>query len=194
MADWESVDDATSYARGLLEGERVRLRSLCSDDLTHLETWWAEPTLAVLQQHDIRPRPAGTELDTFRRWSANDQPGQAGFCVVRRDEGTLLGHITIFGADAKNRAGTLAVVLGPEHMGHGYGTEAVRLMVAYGFREMGLHRIGLQTYAFNRRALAAYAKAGFVEEGRRREVVFHDGTFHDEVHMGLLEREWRGQR
>ncbi|UPK76127.1 GNAT family N-acetyltransferase [Nocardioidaceae bacterium SCSIO 66511] len=194
MTGWTSVDDATSYARRLLEGERVRLRPLREEDLRHLETWWAEPAISVLQQHDVRPRPEGSELDTFRRWSANDVPGQAGFCVVRRDEGTLLGHVTIFGADPKNRAGTFAIVLGPEHLGQGYGTEAVRLMVRYGFSEMGLHRIGLQTYAFNDRALATYAKAGFVEEGRRREAIFHDGEFHDEVQLGLLESEWRTQR
>nr|WP_271632646.1 GNAT family protein [Solicola gregarius] len=141
-----------------------------------------------------RPRPAESMDDTFRRWSSNDDYSSTGFSVVRRDEGTLLGHVTIFGADAKNRAGTLAIVLGPEHVGHGYGTEAVRLMVRYGFAEMGLHRIGLQTYAFNARALAAYAKAGFREEGRRREVVFHDGAFHDEVQLGLLESDWRSDR
>lgn len=194
MADWRSVDDAAVYARGILEGDRVRLRALREEDLLHLETWWAEPTLAVLQQDVIRPRPLGTDVEQFRRWSANDNPGAAGFCVTRSDDDTLLGHVTLFGADAKNRAATLAIVLGPEHLGQGYGTDAVRLMVRYGFREMGLHRIGLQALAFNNRALAVYEKVGFREEGRRREVVFHDGAFHDEVQMGLLEDEWRAQR
>lgn len=194
MPAWDSIDDATSYARDLLTGDRVRLRALHEDDLSHLETWWAEPGLAILQQDVIRPRPAESMNETFRRWSSNDDYSSTGFSVVRRDEGTLLGHVTIFGADVKNRAGTFAIVLGPEHMGQGYGTEAVRLMVRYGFCEMGLHRIGLLALAFNRRALAAYTKVGFREEGRRREVVFHDGTFYDEVQMGLLEHEWRTQR
>lgn len=194
MTDWHSVDDATTYAQWLLTGDRVRLRPLHDDDIAHLEAWWGDPALAVLQQDVVRPRPSGAEAEQFRRWSANDTPGAAGFCVARRDDDTLLGHVTLFGADAKNRAATLAIVLGPEHLGQGHGTEAVRLMVRYGFREMGLHRIGLQTYAFNNRALAAYEKVGFHEEGRRREVVFHDGAFHDEVQMGLLESEWRTQR
>ena len=194
MATWDSIDDAASYARGLLTGERVRLRALHEDDLSQLEAWWAEPELAILQQDVIRPRPAGSMHETFQRWSSNDDYSSAGFSVVQRDEGTLLGHATIFGADAKNRAGTFAIVLGPDHMGKGFGSEAVRLMVRYGFCEMGLHRIGLQTYEFNKRALAAFERAGFREEGRRRAVVFHDGAFHDEVHMGLLEHEWRTAR
>lgn len=194
MTDWTSVDDATAYAHDLLAGDRVRLRPLSEADLPDLETWWAEPTLAVLQQDVVRPRPSGSVVDQFRLWSANDSYGSAGFCVTRRDDGALLGHVTLFGADVKNRAATLAIVLGPDHTGQGFGTEAVRVMVRYGFSEMGLHRIGLQTYGFNDRAIAVYGKVGFREEGRRREAVFHDGAFYDEVQMGLLEREWRASR
>lgn len=35
-----------------------------------------------------------------------------------------------------------------------------------------------------------YERAGFREEGRRREVVFLDGAWHDEIVMGLLRSEW----
>jgi RimJ/RimL family protein N-acetyltransferase len=41
------------------------------------------------------------------------------------------------------------------------------------------------------RAIAAYRKAGFTEEGRAREAVFHDGHWYDEVSMAILAREWR---
>lgn len=63
-------------------------------------------------------------------------------------------------------------------------------MVRYGFEEMGLNRIGLGVWAYNDRAIATYRKIGFVDEGRRRQVVFHAGRFHDEVLMSLLRSEW----
>lgn len=59
---------------------------------------------------------------------------------------------------------------------------------------MGLNRIGLEVRAFNTRAIASYAKAGFVEEGRRREIVFHAGQFHDEVLMSILASDWYANR
>jgi len=71
-------------------------------------------------------------------------------------------------------------------MGRGFGTDATRLAVRYGFREMGLHRIELHVLAYNERALAAYQRVGFVVEGRRRDAVFHDGRWHDEVLMAVL--------
>ena len=67
MTAWDSVDDATSYARTLLTGDRVRLRALHEDDLSRHETWWAEPELAILQQDMIRPRPAASMHETFQR-------------------------------------------------------------------------------------------------------------------------------
>lgn len=76
--------------------------------------------------------------------------------------------------------------IGSEHVGQGYGSDTVRLMTAYGFREMGLNRIELRVNASNDRARAVYTKAGYQVEGIRREVLFHDGWFHDEVVMAIL--------
>jgi RimJ/RimL family protein N-acetyltransferase len=65
-------------------------------------------------------------------------------------------------------------------------------MLGYGFRELGLNRIELRTWAFNSRAIAAYTKAGFTVEGRRCEVLFHDGVFYDERIMSILAAEYFG--
>ena len=130
----------------------------------------------------------------FRNWSENIGPGSVGYCVERRSDGVLAGHVALFGANGKDRAATLGIVMGPEFQSQGLGSQACQLMVDYGFAELGLNRIGLQVYAFNDRAIAAYHKAGFVEEGRIRQYVFHDGAFHDEVLMGILASEWRAAR
>lgn len=84
--------------------------------------------------------------------------------------------------------------LGPPHQNRGLGTEATRLVLRFGFDELGLHRIQLTVNGFNERGLATYRKVGFVEEGRSREAIFRSGTWHDQVHMGILAREWRAAR
>jgi len=50
--------------------------------------------------------------------------------------------------------------------------------------------VQLEVWAFNERALRCYRAAGFTEEGRRRQVTFHDGRWHDEVLMSVLQPEW----
>ena len=50
----------------------------------------------------------------------------------------------------------------------------------------------LRVWAFNTRAIRAYEKSGFVLKGRRREAVFHDGKFHDELVMSVLAADYFG--
>jgi RimJ/RimL family protein N-acetyltransferase len=94
----------------------------------------------------------------------------------------------------KDRCATLGIALGREHISRGYGSDAMRTIVDYGFRELGLHRIQLIVAPFNPAGIRAYEKAGFVEEGRHRESVLHDGRWYDEVLMSVLDREWEARR
>jgi RimJ/RimL family protein N-acetyltransferase len=187
---WIGAADARHYGSGLLEGERVRFRPLEDGDLDDLVRWWRDPSWAVLQQLIAKPRPAASVREMFREWSASERAGDVGFSVVDRESGALVGHVTLFGAALPVRAATLAVMIGSEHVGNGFGTDAVRLLTDYGFREMGLNRIELRVHAFNDRARAVYGRVGYVEEGVRRDATFHDGLFHDEVVMSVLAREW----
>jgi RimJ/RimL family protein N-acetyltransferase len=54
---------------------------------------------------------------------------------------------------------------------------------------MNLQRVGLSVYDINPRAVRAYEKVGFKEEGRRRRAHFVDGRFVDTIVMGLLADE-----
>jgi RimJ/RimL family protein N-acetyltransferase len=52
---------------------------------------------------------------------------------------------------------------------HGYGTEAIRVILCYGFEELVLHRIDLIVLEYNLRAIRSYKKCGFVLEAVVRE-------------------------
>jgi RimJ/RimL family protein N-acetyltransferase len=141
----------------------------------------------------VLPPSEATARAEIGEWHAN-KTTDTGFSIeTLADEPKLVGSIGLFGAGVKDRCGTLGIFLGREFVGRGYGTDAVRVIVSYGFREIGLHRIQLNVYAFNIRAVSAYRSAGFVEEGRRRKAVLHDGEWYDEVLMSILDDEWLAQ-
>lgn len=188
MTDWQGLDDAIDYADRLLCGDTVRLRETREDDYEQLARWWNDPALKVLQTQWIRPTPTTGTVELMRGWSANTG-NNAGFAVEVLDGAALVGHATLHGVD-KNRCAELAIVLGRPYWGAGHGTDALRVLVRYGFVEMGLHRIQLETFAFNTRAIAAYRRLGFTEEGRRREAVHHAGQWHDTVQMAILAADW----
>jgi RimJ/RimL family protein N-acetyltransferase len=84
----------------------------------------------------------------------------------------------------------LVGILDPDCLGKGIGSEAMRLVAGYAFDTLKLHRIFVRVIAFNDRAIAAYQKIGFQLEGRLREAAFIDGTYYDDLMMGLLEHEF----
>ena len=65
----------------------------------------------------------------------------------------------------------------------------MRLMVDYGFKALNLHRIGLDVFSYNERAVHVYEKMGFKREGLQRDSLFYDGEFHDTILMAILEDE-----
>jgi RimJ/RimL family protein N-acetyltransferase len=63
-------------------------------------------------------------------------------------------------------------------------------LLDYGFRHLNLAKISLRVLADDERAVGAYRKAGFVEEGRLRAHAWYDGARHDELVMSVLRTEW----
>lgn len=191
MADLSDTNSAFAYGDSLLNGERVRLRGVRDEDLSLLARWEMDPGRMVTSMHQVRPPSETTARQRVAAWCANDKDDSVGFAIETLDDTpALVGSVGLSGIRPKDRAAALAISLGREFLGRGYGTDAVRVMVAYAFREMALHRIQLEVWDFNPAAVRAYQKAGFVEEGRRRSAFWHDGHWYDEVLMGILEPEW----
>ena len=145
----------------------------------------------------VAPQSEAAARERVARRCANEGDS-VGFAIIKLDGAAeLIGSLSLFGIQPRDRSATLGIALGREFIGRGYGSDAMRVIVAYGFRELGLHRIQLGVAPFNQGGIRAYEKAGFREEGRLRQSVLHDGRWYDEILMSVLEHEWaelRGQR
>jgi RimJ/RimL family protein N-acetyltransferase len=189
MTELTDVCGAFGYGDSILAGERVRLRGVRDDDLPALAKWDMDPGRLATLSHRVAPRSEAAAKERIAKWSANNN-GDLGFAIeTLQDPPVLVGHIGLWGARPKDRCATLAIALGREYIGRGYGSDAMRVMVDYAFRELGLHRLQLGVAPFNPAGIRAYQKAGFTEEGRRRESVLHDGRWYDEVLMSILDHE-----
>jgi RimJ/RimL family protein N-acetyltransferase len=197
MTEFTDASSAFDYGDSLLVGERVRLRGVREDDLPTLAQWEMDAGRSVTLMNRVAPMSEAAAKERIAKLSANDNDN-LGFAIDKLDGAVeLVGNVSIFSIRAKDRFATLGIALGREHLGQGYGTDAMRVIVSYGFRELGLHRIALGVAPFNPGGIRAYEKAGFTEEGRLRESVLHDGRWYDEILMSVLDHEWaarRGQR
>jgi RimJ/RimL family protein N-acetyltransferase len=194
MTELTDVSGAFGYGDSILAGELVRLRGVRDDDLPVLAEWEMDPGRMATLSNWVAPPSEAAAKERIARWSGNEKD-DLGFAIeTLEDPPVLIGNMGLWGARPKEQRATLRIALGHEHIGRGYGTDAMRVIVGYGFREMGLHRIQLSVAPFNPAGIRAYEKAGFVEEGRHRESVLHDGHWYDEVLMSILDHEWAARR
>ena len=118
-----------------------------------------------------------------------DREGTQGWVIEHRER--LVGLARLFAVDPHERHARYAVtLLAREWLGRGLGTEATRLVLTYAFAVLGLHHVTARVLDFNARAFACLRDCGFVEEGREREAVPFEGSWHDLVVMGVLDREF----
>lgn len=194
MSELIDVDSAFRYGDSILVGDLVRLRAIRDDDLPTLAKWEMDAGRMATLSSRVAPPSEAAAKERIAKLCANEK-SDLGFAIETLDDPpVLVGNISLWGAHPKDRCATIGVALGREHIGRGYGTDAMRVFVDYGFREMGLHRIQLGVVPFNPAGIRAYEKVGFVVEGRHRQAVWHDGRWYDEVLMSILHHEWAAGR
>ena len=166
-----------------IEGEHVRLRPLVSGDVDDM---WAdladEDALRLTGTHDSFTRE---QIDA---WCASraDQSDRLDLAVVERSSGAWAGEVVLCDWDADNASCSFRIALRASAQNRGLGSEATRLIVDYAFAELGVHRIELEVFAFNPRAIAVYERAGFVHEGVRRDALQWDGEWVDALVMAMV--------
>ena len=105
----------------------------------------------------------------------------------------MIGTVGLVRYSPINRTATLGIFIGDkEYRNEGYGTEAIRLILDYGFNYLNLNNIKLDLMSFNERALKCYTKCGFKEYGRRRKCKFINGKYYDSIEMDILAEEFQG--
>ncbi len=170
----------------------VRLRPLAESDVDHILGWVNDPeivgNIAAFAGHAFTREQ---ELAYIRRTLAST--GDVVWSIEDAAEGRYLGQTGLHQLHERSRVARLACIIADRgDMGRGYGSAAIRAVLAHGFGPLGLHKVWLMVFATNQRGRRTYGRLGFVEEGVLREEYFHQGGWHDMVRMSLLAREWRG--
>lgn len=147
----------------IIRGERVFLRPIQPGDFPKIVAWSNDPEVARLLEGDY-PRTL-EECPTWLRLSQGNRHNQR--FAICTGEGILIGdteldHIAWRSGDAE-----LRIRIGEKSFwDQGYGTDSVSALLGHAFDSLGLSRVYLRVYHFNRRAIRCYEKCGFRKEGR----------------------------
>lgn len=110
---------------------------------------------------------------------------------VFKNDGTVMGDVALQDIDRVNRKCSVGLGMSKiEYRGKGYGSQAVMLMLNYGFRYLGMERITANTLDVNIKAQRLLDKCGFVLEGRERKSVYFNSEMHDRLNYAILKEEF----
>ncbi len=173
------------------EGELVRLAPISRENLPAFTRWFRDYEVQrFLAPGVLVPITDEAEEEWYEQAS---RPGESyHFSIRTLADDELIGNCGLIGIDHKNGGASLGLYIGEkEQWDKGFGTDATRLILRFAFNELNLHRVQLQVYEYNPRAVRVYEKVGFVHEGVRRQALFREGQYHDVRLMAILRDEWR---
>lgn len=167
-----------------LTGEKIRLRLMCSEDTETIVRWRNNPRV---RQNFIYQRPFTKEGHENWIKTMVDTGKVVQFIIEDLADKRPVGSVYFRDIDREYEKAEYGIFIGEDDaVGKGFGSEAARLAVAYGFEELRLHKIFLRVFADNAAAVRSYEKAGFVQEGYFKDEVRIKGQFRDLVFMAIL--------
>lgn len=168
------------------DGERVRLRDVRLEDADLIDQWNA--ALEPGSFNDFGPR-APTDRDALARGPLRNE--RNGLLLIERIEdgqsvGTIAYRRTAYGPPPDSDAWQLGIDLPAQTRGHGYGTEAQRLLADWLFATTSANRVEAATDIANVAEQRSLEKAGYVREGILRGSQFRAGAYHDLVYYSRI--------
>jgi putative acetyltransferase len=153
----------------------------------------ADFLFALVTDEETRPflgRPAESRAEVLEEIERFEREPETGGWFVIEVDGERAGSVGFTVASERHRiahAGRFA--LAPAFRGRGVGVEAARQFQRLLLLELGFHRIELQIYGFNERAIANAERSGYVREGVRRKAYMRHGEWQDAVLYALLRED-----
>ena len=180
----------------MLKGKRILLRAIMRSDLKKILEWFNDAEVIQYLSMYLPMTEKGEE-----KWlediSTTRKNSDVVFMmeVVEGKKVTPIGTCGLHRINWKDRDAEFGIAIGEKKFwNNGYGTEAAKLLVDYGFSQLNLHRISSGAYGFNERSIKMHLKLVFKKEGVVREGIYKNGKYQDKVLFGLLRKEWEERK
>lgn len=177
--------------RASLRTARLLLRPFRAEDAAAVQELAGDRAIAENTLSIPHPYPDGAAaewIETHAEQRATGRP--APFAIERAADGRLIGA-TGLELEPEHEAAELGYWIGKPFWGRGYGTEAARAMLDYGFRELGLHRVHARHFVRNPASGRVLEKIGMRHEGSQRQAIKKWGEYLDVELFAILRAEWQ---
>ena len=174
----------------ILETERLHLREMTKADA---KAFYLIRSNKMAMQYLDRPLAKTVEdaiaLIEKRQAMEVSQTG-IGWAICLKSTGELIGDMGFYRLDRVNHKSEIGYILNPDFWRLGYGAEATKAILKFGFEVLKLNKIEADINTDNQASKQLVLKMGFKQEAHLRENLFFEGRFLDSLIFGLLARDW----
>jgi RimJ/RimL family protein N-acetyltransferase len=173
-----------------VDGDGLRLRRATEDDVDFV--------VGLLNDEDTAPFLAASRSrdrdGVFEAVKAStEEPGDSGLFVIEvpdRDGWVRAGMMEFSLENRRSRIARLSgLAIHPDFRGQRLSDEAARLFQRHLVFDLDFHRLQLECYGFNERAIRHAERSGFVREGVKRKAYLRHGEWVDSVLFGLVRED-----
>ena len=172
-------------------GKRIYLSPMNSEDYLKYAEWMNSYEISKGVGNFSRL----VSIESEKAWLEKATSEKYNFAIINKENDTFLGNISLMHVHDVNRTAELGIFIGDENYHSlGYGSEAIMLLLDYGFNYVNLNNIMLRVFAFNKRAIKAYEKCGFKTYGVWKKAHYFNGEYLDEVYMNILKEDFNKEK
>lgn len=188
--NWNKIIENNTYT---LESERLCLREITWDDLDNMHRLHSSPevdefnTLGIAKSIDVTREVIRPAIED----KINEKRKRISWAILKKDTNEFIGEAGMKLSADRFKLGEIYYNVIPLQWGNGYGTEAAKALIKFGFEKLHLHKIEAGVATENKRSIKVLEKAGMIREGLRRKILPIRGEWKDNYHYAIVEDDKR---
>ena len=172
----------------MINGKKVFLSSVERENIEQLRLWRNKPELRkYFREH----KEIGKDMQSkWYKTRVLDDRDQINFEIHDKESHQLIGHCGLYHISWIHRYAEFGIYIGDDSFrSDGYGSDALRTLIGYGFNDLNLNRIWCEVYS-NNTAIDIYRHIGFKDEGTLKQTAFKNGKYLDSYILGMLKSDY----
>lgn len=174
-----------------LETPHFLLRKIEAGDLETLYSYWSDE--AVTEYMNICFTSMEETKQMVDLLNSLPETGEGmRWAIVNKENQVVIGSCGYHKVQAEHRKAEIGYELGQEYWGQGVMQEVMHAVLHHCFEDLEFNRIEAFVTVGNNRSINTLKRLGFTPEGILREYEFTQGSYHDQIILSLLRKEWNG--
>ena len=169
-----------------LVGKKCYLSPIDVNDAEKFTEWLNDMEISI----NLQLYGGAISLENERAFLSNLSKDH-NYSIIDLETEKLIGNCGFLDIDYVNQTAETGIFIGDKKFWNkGYGTEALSLLIDYGFKALNFHNIMLKVYEYNKSAIKCYEKIGFKQIGKRREALHRNLEKYNIIFMDIIQNEY----